>query len=59
MAEIPEPDGNDETIGGSESGVGGNYMDYRLSNQSTKYFNRLQSHTNYAMDDNHGQFGKN
>lgn len=57
VAEIPEQDANEQS-------ASGNYMDYRSPNQSTKYFNRMYSQTNYAIDDNlaaqrnHGYFGK-
>lgn len=53
VAEIPEQDTNEQS---------GNYMDYRLSNQSTNYFNRPYPQANYEdtmeAQRNHGYFGK-
>lgn len=52
VPELPEQDHSDTST---------NYMDYRLSNQSTNYFNRMHPQSNYddTLDGQraHGHFG--
>lgn len=52
VPELPEQDHSDTST---------NYMDYRLSNQSTNYFNRMHPQSNYDGTLNgqqaHGYFG--
>lgn len=62
VTEIPEQEANENPAAiYNQNAVGGNYPDYRLTNQSTHYFNRIP---NYGVDDNlsshqnYGYFGK-
>lgn len=58
VAEIPEHEANENPTPFYNPGVG-NYPDYRLSNQSTHYFNRIPGvDDNLTAHRNYGYFGE-